>query len=81
MIDKVKFDGISEDKLTLLEEPTFNNIIKTSISASDGVVIASNELPEDILKHIEQEKKETLEFVNKDEFANPYLSFYDKILG
>ena len=81
MIDNVKFDGISEDKLTLLEEPTFNNIIKTSISASDGVVIASNELPEDILKHIEQEKKETLEFVNKDEFANPYLSFYDKILG
>lgn len=81
MIEKVKFDGISEEKLSLLESPTFNNIIKTAISASDGVVLASDEIPEDIIKHIEEEKKETLEFVNKDEFANSYLSFYDKLLS
>lgn len=81
MIDKVKFDGIDNGMVADLESPTFSNIMKTAIKASDGVIIASNEIPEEISTFIEKEKKETLEFVNKEEFESSYVSFYDKILS
>ncbi|NQY05017.1 MAG: glycogen/starch synthase [Flavobacteriaceae bacterium] len=81
MIGKVRFDGIDDDKIKELESPTFNNVIKTAISASDGVVIGSSEIPAEIVEYLGKENKETLEFVGKDEFEAAYLSFYDKILS
>ena len=81
MIDKVRFDGIEEDQIAALASPSFVNIMKTAIAASDGVVIASEEVPEEITSFIEEKNKEKLAFVNREEFESAYLSFYDSILG
>lgn len=81
MIDKVRFDNIEDAKIEMLVEPTFDNIIKTAIQSADGVIYGSDTISDDIKSFMDGIDKERLEFTGKEEFANSYLSFYDKILG
>ena len=41
IISKIKFDEVESDTLSILENPTYENLYKLSIMNSDGVVFAS----------------------------------------
>ena len=76
MINKVKFDGISETAISLLETPDYENIIKASILHSDAVIIASENVSTSLTKFIESSKKPFLPFTPKEKFAEVYTNFY-----
>jgi starch synthase len=80
MINKIKFDGIAAEAIADLEIPNYENLIKTSISHSDAVIIASENLPPSLTKFIESSEKPFLPFAPKEGFAEAYTSFYKKML-
>jgi starch synthase len=80
MINKIKFDGIPHESICGIETPSYENIIKASITHSDGVIIASDNLTPSLTKFIESSGKPFLPFASQDEFAQAYTSFYKNIL-
>jgi starch synthase len=82
MIDKVKFDGISDDTLNLIQSPTLDNLTKLAVSYSDGVILGSEVLAEDVTNHIEGLNIPVLPFIDIDVFAEAYNNFYhNEVLG
>jgi starch synthase len=81
MINKVRFDGIPDEAISELEVPSYENIMRTTISNSDAVIIASDGLSPSLTKFIESSNKPFLPLKFKDEFAVAYTEFYQKILS
>ncbi|TYB78889.1 glycogen/starch synthase [Bizionia myxarmorum] len=82
MFNKIKFDNINEDAIKILEKPTYNNIMKVAINYSDALIIGSEDLPEDLTKHLKDSNKPVLDYKHKDEFSEAYAEFYNtKVLS
>lgn len=80
MINKVKFDGIPNEAIELLEVPNYENIIKVAVNQSDAVIIASDNLSSSLTKFIESAEKPFLPFMPKDQFAEAYSNFYKNMI-
>ena len=82
MFKKVKFDGFSDDDIEVLKDATYNNILKVAINNSDGVVVASEAIPEDLKSFISSLDKPVLSFVSSENSTERYSDFYnEKILS
>ncbi len=81
LLNKIKFDGIPEDSISLLKEPNYENLIKAAIQHSDAVIVASDNLSSSLTKFIESSEKPFLSFFPKEDYAEHYLNFYkNKVL-
>lgn len=80
LINKMLFDGIPKESISMLENPDFENLMKASIAHSDGIIIASENLSSGLTKFIESSKKPFLPFATKDAFAEAYTEFYKNML-
>ena len=81
MINKIKFDNISEEAITTLVKPSYSNIMKVAIDYSDALIIGSEEIPSELEKHLENSNKPTLDYQGLDTFAEAYTAFYNKVLS
>ena len=75
MINKVKFDQIDEGAISMLKEPTFNNLMKIAINYSDALIVGSEKLTDEIESYLKASKKPTLAYKSKDEFGEAYTEF------
>lgn len=80
MMNKMAFDEFSEDVIQGFEDPTFENIMKSAIDYSDGVIIASEHILPSLTKYIETSDKPFLPYTPKESFAEAYTDFYKKQL-
>lgn len=80
VVDKLKFDEIQDKNLSILDDPTYENLYKISLALADGVIFASDikNKYKDLLKKI---KIPELECYSHDDFDKQYLDFYNKFLG
>ncbi len=76
MLAKVKFDNIDENIIKVLENPTYNNIMKVAIDHSDALIKGSAEIPKELEEYLKASKKPVLEYFSLDDFADPYAEFY-----
>lgn len=76
MIEKIKFDSISEDKLKSLSKANFTNLIKIAIENSDAVIKGSENLPDEIEKLIQEKKIPMLDFHDSEDLTEAYSNFY-----
>jgi len=76
MIKKVRFDGIPDEAIADLETPSYENILRCAIANSDGVIVASEEVPSSLTDFIASSRKPFLPFVPKEKFAQAYTQFY-----
>lgn len=76
MLEKVAFDGFDEAQIEHLKSATYTNIMKNAIDYSDGVIIASENMPSDLTNYIQSSKKAFLPFTPKENREEAYLSFY-----
>lgn len=76
MLKKVLFDNIPEEDVKFLAEPDYNNILKASIMHSDAVIIASENLSDEMVKFVKDSGKPYLDYLPKDNFADGYTNFY-----
>lgn len=80
MMNKIKLDGIPEEVVPYIAAPDYESIMKSTISHSDAVIIASEGLSPSLTKFIESSGKPFLPFVPKDAFAEAYSAFYNEML-
>ncbi len=73
---KVLFDEIAEEKLSLLDEANFDNLIKLSVENSDAVIMGTPNVSSEIEKFIDAKKVPTLEYKYPEEFSSAYEDFY-----
>lgn len=76
MINKVSFDGIPEDSIEALSKPNYNNLLKIAVDFSDAVILAAEEIPEELQNHISSLQKPVLPYVSIQEFEEAYANFY-----
>ncbi len=82
MKDKIKFDGIADEKVSVLSEPTYDNVMKVAIDNSDAVVVGSESISDDLVKYLENIDQPVLEYKAPNEFASAYEAFYSsEVLG
>ena len=82
MIDKIKFDDVDESAISMLEKPSYTNIMKVAINHSDALIVGSQEIPEELQNYLKNSDKPVLEYQNQDAFAEAYTEFYNtKVLS
>jgi starch synthase len=82
MFEKVKFDGFSDEEIEVLKDATYINILKVAINNSDGIVVASEEIPEELENFISTLDKPILSYSSIEELGENYTDFYKtKILS
>ena len=79
IINKLKFDEIDDKNLSILENPTYDNLYRISLSLSDGVIFASD-IKKNYIEMIKKAKIPVLECLSNIDFQKEYLDFYEKIL-
>lgn len=77
MINKVKFDGIDNQDIEVLETPDYTNLMKVAVSNSDAVVLAAEEIPDDLNGYIAGLDKPVLPYISIYEFEEAYAQFYE----
>lgn len=79
--EKLKFDELDEDAISLLKDPTYVNMMKAAINNSDAVIIGSEEISPDLEEFIDGLSKPVLKYHKLEEFSQAYLEFYrDEVL-
>ncbi len=76
MIDKIAFDGIEKDSISSLSQPDYNNLLKVAADYSDAIILASEEVSEDLKNHIANLSKPVLPYVSLQEAEEAYTNFY-----
>ena len=76
LINKIKFDGIEEDKIEILTKPSYTNLQKIAVNYADAVIKACEELPEGLDAHLDKLAKPTLAYLPEEEFVEAYVEFY-----
>ncbi len=77
MQNKISFDGISEDHINALKAPSYNNLLKIAVDFSDAVILAAEDIPQDLQDHIANLQKPVLPYVSIQEFEEAYANFYN----
>ena len=80
LINKVAFDNISKKTVEPLKDPTYYNLMRVAIKYSDGVVVVSEDMPEDFETYLKNLRKPVLYNSDKETFQESYREFYTKIL-
>lgn len=73
--DKVAFDKIEEEKIETLKKGTFEALANLAITHSDGLIMASENLPKEVTDKIEESAKPHLDYSASKEEAT-LIDFY-----
>jgi starch synthase len=76
MINKVRFDNIEDKAIEVLDQPSYNSLMKVAIDYSDALIKGSEEIPSELEDYLKTSKKPVLDFFSIEEFADPYTEFY-----
>lgn len=77
IVGKIGFDGIEKSAIEPLSTPNYNNLLKVATEYSDAIILASEEIPEDLVSHIHGLGKPTLSYVPFQETEEAYTHFYN----
>lgn len=77
---KLMVDGITEEDISLVKKPNYENLTRLALNMSDGIIMGDKLISKNILKYIKSAKKPVLEYQPEDEYIDTYSDFYDEIL-
>jgi starch synthase len=78
---KLMLDGVEKEDLNLLKgDIDFKTLTKFAIDFSDGVIQASENIDEDVKKHIKKSGLPFLDYHSPETYIDAYDDFYNKIV-
>jgi len=77
---KLLMDGMQDEDLENLNQPSFENLTKLALEMSDAAIIGSAEINKSVQKYINSIKKPVLDYKAEEEYIDAYSEFYDEIL-
>lgn len=78
---KIIMDGISKKDVEILKDPSYINISKLAINYSDGIILGSDVINEELRAYITSLKKTTLNYQDEEKYIDAYNDFYDTVLN
>lgn len=78
--DKLIFDKIEKDKIEILIKPNAVNILKSAVENSDGVILGSEEIDEELNTFLNEKDLPVLPF-QEENIKESYLNFYSEIIS
>jgi starch synthase len=78
--NKLVFDGITAKDVKQVADPTYINVCKLAIDNSDGIILGSENVHADLVKHAKKSGKLLLTYKNETEYIQAYNEFYDTVL-
>ena len=79
--EKLLVDGVSPDHVSMVNNPTYENLATLATTYSDGLVQGSETLPDPISKVMKDSGKPTLNYLTDEEYVEKFSVFYDSILN
>ncbi len=80
--NKALLEGIDiNDMKSVSKDGSFNAVNKLAIDFSDGVIVGSTNINEDLIEYAKKTKKMILPYQEPENYVNSYNEFYDKIVG
>lgn len=76
MYEKVAFDEFEPPHIEWFKTPTYENIMKNAIDFSDGIIISSENIGEELNNYIKEANKPFLPFNAKENMKKTYTDFY-----
>ncbi len=76
----VLLDGVAEEDLKLLDEPTYENMSKLGIEYADAVIQGSDEIDPNLAAYVQDKNKLFLNYQSEETYIDAYNDFYDKVL-
>ena len=81
MKDKLISEEIPADDLSVIETPSYENLMKLAINFSEGVVQSSENVNTNVIEHAKSIGLPVLDHQPADNYIDAYNSFYDEILA
>lgn len=78
---KIKVDGINDEDIEVVKEPTFANLSKLAINMSDGVIQGHEKINPEVEEYARNCGKPYLEYQTQDKYIDVYSDFYDQIMN
>jgi len=80
LIDKIKFDGIKEELISLIKTPNSDNLHKLAAQFSDGIIFENDYTNKSIVDSTKQHNTEILTPSKHEEYYNSYEKFFSEAL-
>ncbi len=79
---KIEGEGIKDKKIGILNEPSYQNLMKLVIDYADGVVIRTENPDPDIAAYIKASGKKVMDYMDAsdEQYLNTYQKFYEELL-
>jgi starch synthase len=65
----------------MVKKPDFVNVSKLAIKYSDGIIIGSEDINEELANYVKTINKPVLSYKDESQYIDAYNEFYDKILS
>jgi starch synthase len=77
--NKLLMEGITQEDVSQINEPSYENVSKLAISYSDAIIKGTQKLNKTVEKYIKTQNKLFLDYQPKDKFIDAYNDFYEKL--
>ena len=81
MINKLLFENkLEESDLSMLQNPTFENLSKFAIGYSDAVIQGSENINKKVLDHMKDSELPFMGYPGEEEYEEKYNNFFDSLV-
>ena len=80
LTEKLLFEQLEKKDVSRIQEATTNNLHKFAIDYADAVVQASENIHEDVSKHIKSSGKPFMQYPGAEDYIDAYQDFYDQFI-
>ncbi len=81
IVNKLLFENkLEESDLELLKNPTFENLNKFAISYSDAIIQGSENINEEVSKHMKDSELPFMTYPGEEDYEDSYNNFFDSLV-
>lgn len=81
LFEKLKFDGIKGSSISMMDgKSDYTSLTKMAVAYSNGIVVGDPQISDEISSYIKDSGKHILEYVERDNYGDPYDEFYNSLL-
>ncbi len=77
--EKLLLEGITPEDVSVINDPTFENVSKLAINYSDGVIKGTENINNAVEEYVKSSGKLFLDYQPKETYIDAYNDFYEKV--
>ena len=78
---KILVDGVSEEHLSVVKNPGYENLASLAATYSDGLIQGSEYLPAKVEEVLKKSGKPYLNYASEEKYVEEFTVFYNRIIN